>query len=151
MYGSDTIKLTKRMYVVDGRSVDNIAEEMAISPGTINNWRVKYDWDSERDALRDSASFLESSFSFAAYLAAELEKQVRNGHALDKGQLKLFEIIMARTENIIKMDLERKKLEKTESKMEDIPEEVACLPRVQEAVMVIRKAVAEYNRKKQNV
>jgi uncharacterized protein YjcR len=148
MYSKDTIELARRYYVIDNRSIENIAEDMQINPVTIRTWKNRGQWDIDKEKNQNFNSFMEDAYKFAAFLNSEFEKQVRDGKKIDKEQVKLFEVLMSRTENIIKVDIERKKLNKVENNMEDIPEEVARIPRVQEAILVINKAISEYNRKK---
>jgi hypothetical protein len=148
MYNKDTVELARRMYVKDSRSIEGIAQELKLSIHTLNNWRIRGQWDFEREKSQDAQYFAEDVYRFAAFLRTELENQSRKGVKIDPAQLKLFEILMNRVENIIKVDIERKKQNEKENVSQNIPEEVARLPRVQEAVMVINRAIRDYENKK---
>ena len=151
MYNKDTVKLAKRLYVKDGWSIENIAADLKVGYSTVRSWSQKGQWEFERKEQEESLNSLgEKAYSFATFLMDDVRKKEELGMVYDKNQCKILEVLLNNSERLIRADIERKKLAKTDTKDYGLPEEVSGLPRVQEALKVIEKALNEFNRGMKN-
>lgn len=76
-YKKDTKELARRMYVVEGKSVADIAAAMGIPVFTLHKWKVKFDWDKD----------ISNGGNVSLYMNMQSQFTVAIQKAIDEGKL----------------------------------------------------------------